>query len=93
MLTTMIPRKHQIGETVDARINGATAKVTWADANTLVINDTDRRRILMTDETIDGAGAPVWFIAAGDSEAAIASGEADTVSIVTPDGVRQFRQR
>jgi hypothetical protein len=67
--------------------------VTWADANTLVINDTDRRRILMTDESVDGVGEPAWFFAAGDSEAAIASGEADTISIVTPHGVCQFRQR
>jgi hypothetical protein len=94
MLTIMIPGRHKIGDTVDVKINGKPAILTWADADTLVINGVDRRRIMVSEESIDGTGNPVLFFAAGDSKAAIASGEAQPVlSIVTPEGVHSFRQR
>jgi hypothetical protein len=36
----------QIGDTVDARINGEDRQVTWRDADTLVIGADDARRIV-----------------------------------------------
>ena len=93
MLTLMIPRKHKVGDTFVAKINGVDAHVTWVDADTLDVNGTDRRRILMTDENIDGRGNPVWFFTAGDSQADIDAGHADTITVITPDGVREFDQR
>jgi len=93
MLIISIPHIHKIGDTVDVRINFEPAKLTWADAHTLVINGTDRRRILQTTEITDPSGIPHWNFMASNSEADIASGEApDSVTVVTPESVRTFRQ-
>lgn len=94
MLFITIPRHHRIGDTAAVRINGDPAKLTWQDAETLVINGTDKRRIRMVQEATDGAGQPCWSFIAGDSAEDIATGEApDEVTITTPEWVRTFRQR
>jgi hypothetical protein len=93
MLVIAISRNHKIGDTADVRINFEPATLTWADAHTLVINGTDRRRILRTDEGTDSTGRPCWSFLAGDSEIDIRSGEAPSeLTVVTPDTVRTFRQ-
>jgi hypothetical protein len=94
MLSIMIPSRHKIGDTVDVKINGEPAKLTWADARTLVINGTDRRRIFMHREDMpDGAGKLCHSFVAGDAQADIASGEApDSVTVITPETVHVFRQ-
>ena len=84
MLTIMIPAHHQIGDTVEVRINLEPAKLTWADKNTLIINGIDQRRIHHCVKAIDGAGTECWKFTAGDSQADIAAGEARDISLTSP---------
>ena len=91
MLTIMIPRHHKIGDTVPVRINMKPAQLTWVDEDTLIINGTDRRKIIVREDAIDGAGRPCHSFVATASQADIAAGEApDELTITTPDGEYKF---
>jgi len=58
-----------IGDRADVRINGEAATLYWMNRDTLVINDTDARRILMHERGgIDGAGRPVQTFTCDDGE-------------------------
>jgi hypothetical protein len=47
MFTISLPDTHNVGDTMDCRINGSPAKLTWRDKDTLVIGENDARKILM----------------------------------------------
>jgi hypothetical protein len=47
-----MPVTFKIGDTADCRINAAPARVTWRDADTLVIEPDDARKIV--DRSTDG---------------------------------------
>ena len=44
-LTLHMPTTFRIGDTAECKINGKSAQVMWQDADTLVLNGTDARRI------------------------------------------------
>jgi len=46
MFTISLPTTVKVGDTVDCRINGAAARVTWRDTDTLVIEPGDARQII-----------------------------------------------
>jgi hypothetical protein len=48
MLLLTVPATHKVGDTMDCRINGGPARVTWRDEGTLVIEPGDARVILET---------------------------------------------
>ena len=53
MFFLSLPTSVKIGDTVDCKINGAPRKVTWRNAETLVIEPDDARRIVMIDQVGD----------------------------------------
>jgi hypothetical protein len=53
MLFISLPTTVGIGDTVACKINGAARKVTWRNAETLVIEPDDVRRIVMIDQAGD----------------------------------------
>jgi hypothetical protein len=57
-----------IGDRAEVRINGAPATLWWRDEATLVINDTDARRIVMLDLGVDGFGRSVRTFTCGDAD-------------------------
>ena len=48
MFMINMPRDFKVGETLDCRINGKTAQVTWRSQHTLVIEPGDARQIFHT---------------------------------------------
>lgn len=46
MFFISLPKQFKIGDTVDCRINLRPARVTWRDADTLVIEPADPRAII-----------------------------------------------
>lgn len=48
MFYMQVPKTMKIGDTQDCRINAEPARITWRDANTLVIEPNDARPILHT---------------------------------------------
>lgn len=66
-IMTMAETFH-LGDRAMVLINGEPATLHWRDADTLVINDADARRILMWDRGIDGAGRPVQTFTCDDAE-------------------------
>jgi hypothetical protein len=50
MFLMHLPASVQIGDTVDVRINSEPARVTWRDAQTLVIEPNDVRRVVRMRE-------------------------------------------
>jgi hypothetical protein len=56
------------GDRAEVRINGAAATLYWRDDLTLVINQTDARRILMVDVGVDGLGRPVRTFTCADAD-------------------------
>ena len=46
MFKIAMPRNFKLGDTAPIKINGAPATLTWQDQNTIVINESDTRRIL-----------------------------------------------
>jgi len=93
MFTIMIPRTAKVGDTVDVRINFKPARLTWESEDVLIINGTDRRQIFQRHDDVDGRGVPCHFFIAGDSQADIASGKADSVTITTPDETFTYRHK
>jgi len=58
-----------LGDRATVKINGAPATLYWRDEHTLVINDTDARRIVMLERGgLDGAGQPVQTFTCADAE-------------------------
>lgn len=57
-----------IGDRAQVRINGEDATLYWRDAETLVINGTDARRIVLHEtDGLDGACRPVQTFTCGDA--------------------------
>lgn len=63
-----MPATFRLGDRAAVRINGEPATLTWREADTLVINDVDARRIVLRDTGIDGAGRPVQTFTCDDAE-------------------------
>ena len=53
MLSIVLPRTFKIGDTQAARVNKQQATLFWRDKDTMVLNGTDTRKILLTFD--DGA--------------------------------------
>lgn len=68
MFIMTMARMFQVGDRAKILINGEPATLTYRDPDTLVINDTDARRILATDTGFDGAGRAVRTFTCGDAE-------------------------
>lgn len=79
MFVISLPKTVGIGDTVDCRINTEPAKVTYRDANTLVIEPGDARQIVFCNEGSD----LITFVCADD--------DGTRPTIFTPEGV--FEQR
>jgi hypothetical protein len=59
----------KVGDRFAVKINGEPATVTWRDAETLVINDTDVRRIVVHETGLtDGLGRAVQTFTCTDAE-------------------------
>lgn len=69
MFIMTMARTFTLGDRAEVLINGEPSTLTYRDARTLVINDHDERRILFTDEGIDGAGREVQTFTCGDAHA------------------------
>lgn len=76
MFIMVMAETFQVGDRAAVRINGEPAELHWRDPDTLVINDTDARAIVMLERGgRDGAGRAVQTFtcddgapAAGDSQ-------------------------
>ena len=53
MFFISLPASVRVGDTADCKINGEPRKVTWRDTDTLVIEPSDARRIVMIDQAGD----------------------------------------
>lgn len=56
MLSFMAPPDYRIGDTASVKINGEPTAITWLDAHTVVLGDTDRRRVLQSHLDHDHLG-------------------------------------
>jgi hypothetical protein len=69
MFIMTMPATFRIGDSARVRINGEPATLRWQDAQTLVINGHDVRKILAFDTGFDGAGRACQTFTCSDATA------------------------
>jgi hypothetical protein len=73
MFVLSMPKNFSVGQTAACRINNEPARVTWRDADTLVIEPGDARAIVAVNQ--EGDLRTFWC---GDSGKTVADHEVDT---------------
>src|SRR5437870_1164716 len=89
MLIISMPITYKMGDTAPARVDGKWTTLTWRDARTLVVGETDARRILDVHETfgVDQDGSPCRLLTfiAGDGAHVARDVRPPTLTITRPD--------
>jgi hypothetical protein len=89
MFIVTLPSTIGIGDTVDCKINGEPSKITWRDADHLVIEPGDVREIITTDLSEDGELLS-FFCATAGGDGIVIRPDADGNVIVT-GSIRPFK--